>query len=73
VDDLNVLITKLEEVTSKEVEIISKLMLLFSDSLPLQYAISFYISKDPEYGLLFEDALVFSFVKLVGKSNMTRK
>ena len=27
-----------------------------------------YISKDPDYGLVFEDALVFSFVKLVGKT-----
>jgi len=26
------------------------------------------ISKDPDYGLVFEDALVFSFVKLVGKA-----
>ena len=68
VNDLNMLITKLEEATSKEVEILSKLMLLFSESLPLQYEVSFYVSKDPEYGLLFEDALVFSFVKLVGKS-----
>ena len=68
VNDLNALITKLEEATSKEVKILSKLMLLFSESLPLQYEVSFYVSKDPEYGLLFEDALVFSFVKLVGKS-----
>ena len=29
---------------------------------------AFYISKDPDYGLVFEDALVFSFVKLVGKA-----
>ena len=29
---------------------------------------SYYISKDPDYGLVFEDALVFSFVKLVGKA-----
>lgn len=26
------------------------------------------VSKDPDYGLVFEDALVFSFVKLVGKA-----
>jgi len=68
VNDLNALITKLEEATLKEIEIFSKLMLLFSESLPLQYEVSFYVSKDPEYGLLFEDALVFSFVKLVGRS-----
>ena len=68
VNDLNVLITKLKEATVKEVEILSQLMLLFSVSLPLHYEGSFYISKDPEYGLLFEDSLVFSFVKLVGES-----
>ncbi len=43
-------------------------MLLFHVSLPLHFEDSFYISKNPEYGLLFEDALVFSFVKLVGKA-----
>jgi len=58
----------LKEATLKEVEILSQLMLLFSVSLPLHYEASFYVSKDPEYGLLFEDALVFSFVKLVGES-----
>jgi len=26
------------------------------------------VSKDPHYDLVFEDALVFSFVKLVGKA-----
>ena len=36
--------------------------------LPLQDSMAFYISKDPDYGLVFEDALVFSFVKLVGKA-----
>ena len=43
-------------------------MFFFETELPLQDSMAFYISKDPEYGLLFEDALVFSFVKLVGKS-----
>ena len=43
-------------------------MLFSSESLPLQHEISYYISKDPDYGLVFEDALVFSFVKLVGKA-----
>ena len=41
---------------------------IFSESLPLQHEMSYYISKDPDYGLVFEDALVFSFVKLVGKA-----
>ena len=36
--------------------------------LPLQDSMAFYISKDPDYGLVFEDVLVFSFVKLVGKA-----
>jgi hypothetical protein len=67
-DGLNELIIKLKEATVKEVEILSKLMLLFRVSLPLHFEDSFYISKNPEYGLLFEDALVFSFVKLVGKA-----
>jgi len=43
-------------------------MLFFSESLPLQHEMAYYISKDPDYGLVFEDALVFSFVKLVGKA-----
>jgi len=42
--------------------------LFFSKSLPEQYEIAYYISKDPEYGLLFDDALIFSFAKLVGAS-----
>jgi len=67
-NNLSHLITKLKDAMAKEVEILSKLMLLFSVNLPLHYADSFYISKDPEYGLLFEDSLVFSFVKLVGQS-----
>ena len=52
----------------KEIEILTDLMLFFSESLPLQHEMSYYISKDPDYGLVFEDALVFSFVKLVGKA-----
>ena len=43
-------------------------MMFFSKSLPEQYEIAYYISKDPEYGLLFDDALIFSFAKLVGAS-----
>ena len=58
----------MKEATAKEVEILSQLMLLFSINLPLHYESSFSISKDPEYRLLFEDSLVFSFVKLVGES-----
>jgi predicted nucleic acid-binding protein len=50
------------------IEILSNLMFFFSQSLPEQYEIAYYISKDPEYGLLFDDALIFSFAKLVGKS-----
>ncbi|NOR79206.1 MAG: hypothetical protein GQ523_12550 [Methanophagales archaeon] len=68
VEDLEVLINKLREAPTKEIEILSDLMLFFSESLPLQLERSYYISKDPDYGLVFEDALVFSFVKLVGKA-----
>ena len=67
-DRLNELIIKLKDAPKKEIEILSNLMLFFSQSLPEQYEIAYYISKDPEYGLLFDDALIFSFVKLVGKS-----
>ena len=67
-DRLDGLITKLKYAPTKEIEVLSDLMLFFSKSLPEQYEIVYYISKDPEYGLLFEDALIFSFVKLVGKS-----
>jgi len=63
---LEVLINKLKEAPKKEIEILSNLMLFFSENLPLHYEMSYYISKDPDYGLIFEDALVFSFVKLVG-------
>jgi hypothetical protein len=68
IEDLEVLITRLREAPTKEIEILSDLMLFFSESLPLQHEMSYYISKDPDYGLVFEDALVFSFVKLVGKA-----
>ena len=66
--DLEVLINRLREAPTKEIEVLGNLMLFFSESLPLQHEMSYYISKDPDYGLVFEDALVFSFVKLVGKS-----
>ena len=68
VEDLEVLINRLREAPMKEIGILSSLMLFFSESLPLQHEMSYYISKDPDYGLVFEDALVFSFVKLVGKA-----
>ena len=65
---MNEVITKLKDAPTEEIEILSNLMLFFSQSLPEQYEIAYYISKDPEYGLLFDDALIFSFVKLVGTS-----
>ena len=67
-DRLNEIITKLKDAPTEEIGILSNLMLFFSQSLPEQYEIAYYISKDPEYGLLFDDALIFSFVKLVGMS-----
>ncbi len=68
VDRLNEVITKLKDAPTEEIEILSNLMLFFSQSLPEQYEIAYYISKDLEYGLLFDDALIFSFAKLVGTS-----
>ena len=68
VDRLNEVITKLKDAPTEEIEILSNLMLFFSQNLPEQYEIAYYISKDPEYGLLLDDALIFSFVKLVGTS-----
>ncbi len=67
-DRLNEVITKLKDAPTEEIEILSNLMLFFSQSLPEQYEIAYYISKDLEYGLLFDDALIFSFAKLVGTS-----
>jgi len=65
---LNEVITRLKNAPTEEIDILSNLMFFFSQSLPEQYEIAYYISKDPEYGLLFDDALIFSFAKLVGKS-----
>ena len=62
------LINRLKEAPTKKIELLGNLMLFFSESLPLQHEMSYYISKDLDYGLVFEDALVFSFVKLVGKA-----
>ena len=66
--ELDNLILSLDRSLHEVLEILSNLMFFFETELPLQDSMAFYISKDPEYGLLFEDALVFSFVKLVGKS-----
>ncbi len=66
--DLQMLINRLRAAPTKQIEILSDLMLFFSESLPLQHEMAYYISKDPDYGLVFEDALVYSFVKLVGKA-----
>ena len=66
--ELDNLVLSLDRSLHEVLEILSNLMFFFETELPLQDSMAFYISKDPEYGLLFEDALVFSFVKLVGKS-----
>ena len=55
------LINRLKEAPTKEIELLGNLMFFFSESLPLQHEMSYYISKDPDYGLVFEDALVYSF------------
>ncbi|RLG23370.1 hypothetical protein DRN76_05455 [Methanosarcinales archaeon] len=67
-NELDNLVSSLDRSLYEVLEILSNLMFLFETELPLQDSMAFYVSKDPEYGLLFEDALVFSFAKLVGKS-----
>ena len=66
--EISTLISSLDRSLHEILEILSKLMFFFEIELPLQDSMAFYISKDPDYGLVFEDALVFSFVKLVGKA-----
>lgn len=45
---LNWVITKLKYDPTEEIDILSNLMFFFSQSLPEQYEIAYYISKDPE-------------------------
>ena len=66
--EIDNLISSLDRSLHEVLAILSNLMLFFETELPLQDSMAFYISKDPDYGLVFEDALVFSFVKLVGKA-----
>lgn len=66
--EINNLISALDRSLHEVLEIRSNLMYFFETELPLQDSMAFYISRDPDYKLGFEDALVFSFVKLVGKS-----
>jgi hypothetical protein len=66
--EINNLISSLDHSLHEVLDILSNLMFFFETELPLQDSMAFYISKDPDYGLVFEDALVFSFVKLVGKA-----
>lgn len=47
---------------------LSPVLYIFDDPLPIQHTMAYYVSNDPEYDLQYKDALVFSFVKLVGKS-----
>lgn len=67
-NELDNLVSSLDRSLYEVLEILSNLMFFFETELPLQDSMAFYVSKDPEYELLFEDALVFSFAKLVGKS-----
>lgn len=66
--EINNLISALDRSLREVLEILSNLMHFFETELPLQDSMAFYISRDIDYKLGFEDALVFSFVKLVGKS-----
>ncbi len=47
---------------------LSPVLYIFDNPLPIQHTVAYYVSNDPEYDLQYKDALVFSFVKLVGKS-----
>ena len=64
--EINKLVAALKGDPKSVLDALSGLIFYFDESLPLQYESAYYISKDPEYDLAFEDALVFSFIKIVG-------
>ena len=65
---LNGVIIKSKDFPTEEIEILSNLIFFFSQSPPQAVRNCLLHPKGQEYELLFDDALIFSFMKLVGTS-----
>lgn len=66
IDDITKLAGRLRESPRDVLKNMSELILVFEKNLAVQFEEAYYTSKNPKYELEFEDALVFSFVKLFG-------
>jgi len=66
IDDVTKLADRLRESPRDVLKNMSKLILVFEKNLTVQFEEAYYAAKNPKYELEFEDALVFSFVKLFG-------
>ena len=66
IDDVTKLADRLRESPRDVLKNMSKLILVFKKNLTVQFEEAYYAAKNPKYELEFEDALVFSFVKLFG-------
>ncbi len=62
------LIDKLQRAPLYVLDKLSAVLYIFEELLPIQHTMAYYVSSDPEYNLKYNDALVFSFVKLLGKA-----
>jgi len=62
------LINELRQAPLYVLDKLSPVLYIFDNPLPVQHTMAYYVSNDPEYDLQYKDALVFSFVKLVGTS-----
>ena len=62
------LIDKLQRAPLYVLDKLSAVLYIFEELLPVQHTMAYYVSSDPEYNLQYNDALVYSFVKLVGKA-----
>jgi hypothetical protein len=62
------LIDKLQRAPLYVLDKLSAVLYIFEELLPIQHTMAYYVSSDPEYNLKYNDALVFSFVKLVVKA-----
>lgn len=62
------LIDKLQRAPLYVLDKLSAVLYIFEELLPVQHTKAYYVSSDPEYNLQYNDALVFSFVNLVGKA-----
>ena len=65
---LDELVEELRQAPLYVLDKLSPVLYIFDDPLPVQHTRTYYVSNDPEYDLQYTDALVFSFVKLVGNS-----